>query len=214
MSYNYKTISNNPEERQRVLYPYCYWENSFSSEELDAICKLSEKGLKTATIAGKEDDGTVTSPKLDTEVRSSSVAFHTVTNDNKWIFDRINSVVEIVNARWYNFDLNGYDQYQYTEYYSKDNGHYDWHVDTHFGPQPKNSYSETRKLSLTLLLNDPDKDFTGGELQIGNEKNYESVNAKRGTMILFPSFQLHRVAPVTRGIRKSLVVWVLGPKFR
>ena len=49
---------------------------------------------------------------------------------------------------------------------------------------------------------------------MGHQNNIDSVEMRKGTLILFPSFQLHRIAPVTKGVRKSLVVWVLGPKFR
>ena len=75
---------------------------------------------------------------------------------------------------------------------------------------------ECRKLSVTFLLNDPKKDFKGGTFQInsGEEKNAESVPMRKGDIIVFPSFLIHRVAPVTKGTRKSIVVWVLGPKFR
>jgi PKHD-type hydroxylase len=215
MSYNYKTISNNPEERQRTLYPYCFWNNAFTNEELDKICNLSQVGLSDATISGlKNKNDTLLSPTQDHEVRRSKVAFHSVNENNLWIFERLNSVIEMCNNRWFNFDLNGYDQYQYTEYHSDDRGHYDWHADTHFGLPPKDSYTEMRKLSITLLLNDPEKDFSGGELQLGHEKNIHSIPLQKGTIVLFPSFQLHRVSSVLSGVRKSLVVWVVGPKFR
>jgi PKHD-type hydroxylase len=71
---------------------------------------------------------------------------------------------------------------------------------------------EPRKLSLTLLLNDT---FKGGEFCInaGVEENPDIPQMKKVKIILFPSFMIHRVAPVTMGTRRSLVVWVLGPKF-
>lgn len=216
MSYNYKNISNNPQERQRIIYPYCYWENSFTNDELDKICEiLSSSELTDACVAANNLELEIINPipTLD-EVRKSKVSFHTLKDENKWIFDRLNSVIELVNNRWFNFDINGYDQLQYTEYHSSNLGCYGWHTDLFYGPPPTDSYSETRKLSLTLLLNEPGIDFEGGELQFGHEKNSESVNAKKGTIIIFPSFELHQVSPVTKGVRKSLVVWVLGPKWK
>ena len=59
-------------------------------------------------------------------------------------------------------------------------------------------------------------DFEGGDFQInsGQEKDAESVKMKKGDIIVFPSFMLHRVKPVTKGVRKSIVIWVMGPKFR
>lgn len=222
MSYNYKGLSNDPEDRARVTYPFVYWEEAFSSEELDAICEFGSRNLVEGTIAGKKEGHTEEpdspdnlGPVKNTGVRSSKVSFHKRHEETDWIFDRLNNVIEMCNNRWYNFDLNGYEAFQYTEYHADQQGHYDWHVDTQLGILPyKNLNTETRKLSLTLLLNDPDTDFDGGELQIGNPQNPETCPTKKGTCILFPSFQLHRVAPVTHGVRKSLVAWVVGPKFR
>jgi PKHD-type hydroxylase len=75
------------------------------------------------------------------------------------------------------------------------------------------NYIEHRKLSLTLALNDT---FKGGEFCInkGKEDNCDSFVVKKGRIVLFPSFMIHKVAPVTMGTRRSLVVWVLGPKFK
>ena len=66
-----------------------------------------------------------------------------------------------------------------------------------------------------MFLNDT-SEYKGGKFQFneGTEKNAVDVPQIRGRMILFPSFMIHRVTPVTKGVRKSLVVWVLGPKFR
>jgi hypothetical protein len=219
MSYNYKSIQNNTQERQQVIHSYCFWENAFTEDEINLICGLMERSeLETAQVLSEDpedesQEGDV-KPVVDTDTRRSKVAFHRLNESNKWIFDRLNYVIEMVNNKWYNFDLNGYDQFQYTEYNGSNNEGYNWHVDMFWGPLPKDSYTETRKLSLTLLLNTPNIDFKGGELQFGRETKFETANVKKGTIILFPSFELHRVAPVTSGIRKSIVVWVLGPKWK
>ena len=73
---------------------------------------------------------------------------------------------------------------------------------------------DTRKLSLSLLINEPDKDFIGGEFFINLSKNASLHTLKKGQMILFPSFMLHGVSPVISGVRKSIVIWVEGPKFK
>jgi PKHD-type hydroxylase len=218
MGHTYRTISNTPEDRQRVIYPYCFWENAFTSDELDTICRImSTSDLSEAAISSVQDNQTeelIPAPVLNNQVRRSLVSFHTVTSENSWIFDRFNSVIEMINNRWYNVDINGYDQFQYTEYHDYNQGHYGWHSDIFLGALPANSYSETRKLSLTLLLNEPEVDFEGGELQFGHELKHESAKMKRGTIVVFPSFSLHRVAPVTKGVRKSIVIWILGPKWK
>ena len=110
---------------------------------------------------------------------------------------------------FYNFHLNGYSQFQYTTYDST--GRYDWHTDIALGEKFGND-AEPRKLSFTMLLND---DFEGGEFQIntGKEESAVTVDLKKGKIVMFPSFMIHRVTPITKGVRKSLVVWVMGPKF-
>lgn len=216
MSYHYNGISNNPEERQRVIYPYCYWNNSFTETELNDISDmLSLQPTTDALISSENPDPTQTGPIPSTNdnIRRSKISFITPNENTEWIFSRFNQIIEHVNNKWYNFDLNGYDQIQYTEYHGSNLGYYNWHTDIFLGKLPKNDFIETRKLSLSLLLNDPDE-FEGGELQIGHESHFESIKMDRGTAILFPSWQVHRVAPVTKGIRKSLVIWVVGPKFK
>jgi len=84
-------------------------------------------------------------------------------------------------------------------------GHYDWHVD--IGPGP---YS-LRKLSMSVQLSDP-ADYDGGELEF--MASAESGIRTRGSLIVFPSFLQHRVTPVTRGIRASMVSWIAGPPYR
>jgi hypothetical protein len=74
MSYSYRTISNNPEERQRVIYPYCFWENAFSPEEIDKICNMmSAIPLSTAAISSinenKLDEQETPGPILNNDVR-------------------------------------------------------------------------------------------------------------------------------------------------
>lgn len=222
MSYNYRSISNEPVIRQSIIHPYCYWHDTFNNDEIENICSLmDEYKLDEAHIASDNPDKSKIEvgnpiPVIDHQIRRSKVSFHSVNEKNKWIFERLNALIEMMNNRWFNFDLNGYDQFQYAEYHDYQQGYYDWHVDIFLGNHPKQAYSETRKLSLTFLLNEPEKDFQGGHLQFGNsnDKDAESVFLKKGTIILFPSWMRHRVTPVTKGVRKSIVVWVLGPKFK
>ncbi len=76
--------------------------------------------------------------------------------------------------------------------------------------------SLTRKLSITILLSEPGIDFRGGEFQIndGIESEAKTINLKKGSLFAFPSYLIHRVSPVTKGTRRSIVVWVQGPKFK
>jgi PKHD-type hydroxylase len=214
----YNKIINNPIERTMISYPWSYWDGAFNAEELDKVCKyFTEQGVERGTTVGKKDSITgETIQEPNEKVRISDVKFHFYdpTNENTlWIFQRINYVVESLNEQFFNYDLNGYDSFQYTEYQAHEGGKYDFHMDTIMGKNKPANMPETRKLSVTLVLND---DFEGGEFYMNNgqEKDAELIPTGKGRLILFPSFLIHRVAPVTKGVRKSLVVWVNGPKFK
>jgi PKHD-type hydroxylase len=225
MSYNYKTIVNNPKERSMLIYPWCYWDDVFTEEELDQMCDyFSKHGVERGKTQGQDEKDVA---NLEIEIskssesnsselifpRKSMVKFHNYSKDTAWFFDKLNWAIEQINTRFYNFDLNGYDAVQYTEYYDYEQGKYDFHMDTFMTNPIEN---EMRKLSITMLLNEPEIDFEGGGFEINQHKETDAikVDTKRGRIIAFPSFMLHRVAPVTKGTRKSLVVWVLGPKFK
>jgi PKHD-type hydroxylase len=216
MSHNYRGIINDDiTTRQRDLLPYCYWNNVFSDEELVAICELmSETETVSAEVSAKSPDGDSKIGALS-DRRTSHVNFYGVNEKTHWIFDRLNQVIDRLNTRFYNFDLNGYSFFQYTEYFGHELGKYDWHMDSYLGTHPT-GFTETRKLSITLLLNEPGVDFEGGDFEInkGSPTEIDTVPLKKGMLIVFPSFLIHRVAPVTKGTRKSIVIWVQGPKFR
>ena len=75
-----------------------------------------------------------------------------------------------------------------------------------------------RKLSFTLQLSEPDE-YEGGEFDLeisgpNAEKRFETMKMPKGSIVVFPSYMWHRVRPVTSGVRKSLVGWIMGPPFR
>jgi PKHD-type hydroxylase len=70
-----------------------------------------------------------------------------------------------------------------------------------------------RKLSITVQLSDPDE-YEGGELQFMVNQNIFTAPKDKGTAIIFPSFALHRVTPITKGSRKSIVGWISGAPYR
>jgi PKHD-type hydroxylase len=204
----YTTIYNDPSSRSKILHPWIYWDNAFTEEEIDEIVAYCDnKELALGEIIGTE------SQETREEVRISKVGFHNRNQDTAWIFDRLNFTIQSANEQFFNYHLNGYDSFQYTTYSDTDSGHYTWHMDTHFG-QPVSTFKsdEPRKLSLTLMLND---DYEGGNFEFNFSRESDAVvpEKKKGRILMFPSFMLHRVAPVTKGIRRSIVIWVVGPKF-
>ena len=128
-------------------------------------------------------------------------------DDTEWIYDRLGQILRCMNGMHWRFDINGFHEHlQYTVYHD-DKSFYRWHVDNMLlGDMPP------RKLSMSVQLTDPD-DYDGGELQT-NDGVIHTVSNDRGLVTVFPSYVLHRVTPVTRGTRRSLVVWANGPGFR
>ena len=108
-------------------------------------------------------------------------------------------------------DINQINDIQLTKYTDKNQGKYDWHVDTFWA----NPTMCDRKLSIVIQLSDSD-DYVGGDFKFENEHPQPSVDdiRQKGSVIVFPSFIKHCVTPVTKGTRHSLVSWIEGPKFR
>lgn len=201
----YTTIYNDPWTRSQITNGFVTWENAFSEKELENVVEYCDAlGTEKGVTFGAGTDEEIE------QNRVSNVKFHYRNSETAWMFDKLNLVIQAANEQFYNFHLNGYQTFQYTTYDST--GRYDWHTDMSFGQKFGND-AEPRKLSLSLLLND---DFEGGEFQVnqGKEENAVTVPMRKGSIVLFPSFMIHRVTPITKGNRKSLVVWVLGPKFR
>jgi PKHD-type hydroxylase len=209
MSYTYNGISNDTQSR-KLLNPWMILDSAFSSAELTTI----ENHCKSLPlIAGGSPDSVGHTEEDEQKLRVSNVGFHYPNNPNlKFVFEKFNGIFEYVNSMFYNFDINGYDYFQYAEYDGKESGRYNWHMDLAFGESSRDVYS-TRKLSMSMLLNTPEVDFEGGDFSTFMSKEI-NVPLKRGEILIFPSFIVHRVKPVTRGIRKSLVIWVTGPGFK
>jgi PKHD-type hydroxylase len=87
--------------------------------------------------------------------------------------------------------------------YDEQGSHYDWHMDCGEGNLSR------RKLSMTIQLSDPEG-YSGGNLELLYGRHPVTVERKRGTLVAFPSYTLHRVTPVTAGVRYSLVLWISG----
>lgn len=211
----FMTITNHPVQRATITEPWVFWDDAFTMEEIDAIVAYCDANAGEFQKAGIT--GTLEQERIE-KVRISDIKWLYKNDETAWIFDRLNYVFAAANEMFYGFDLNGYATIQYTTYDAEFGGKYDWHLDTHLGvpktiPTSQLSHEGTRKLSLTLVLND---DYEGGEflLNQGSQDNPTVLPTKKGRCVLFPSFMGHKVNPVTSGVRKSLVTWCSGPKFR
>lgn len=132
------------------------------------------------------------------------------------IFDRIALCALRANREAFGFELNSepfldFQSLQFTEYSAKGEQHYDWHIDNAW--IDRNGTKDDRKISCVIQLTDPTK-YEGGKLELEEWPIQEGKFEQAGDMIFFPSFLKHRVTPVTRGVRHSLVTWIKGPRFR
>ena len=123
------------------------------------------------------------------------------------MYQDLNKFIQQANENHFGFgDIRVTEQAQFTEY--PEGGFYDWHMDCDVNMQHE---PPVRKISMTLLLNDP-SEFEGGDLELMAPGRYAEL--KQGHAIIFASFLNHRVNPVTRGMRQSLVVWFGGKAFK
>ena len=155
--------------------------------------------------------------KEDEELRLCEIAW----TEEKWIHDAITPYMEEANkASGWRYDIKYTEAMQITKY--EKGGFYGWHRDgkgdnLSVYNMPENGYmhDKVRKLSMSVSLNE---DFEGGDLEFSFYKeekcNIETVKTnKLGNIVVFPSYQEHRISPVTKGTRYALVVWFIGPPF-
>ena len=144
--------------------------------------------------------------------------------NDRWIYKEIQPFIHQANrlAGW-NFDWDFSESCQFTKY--KLNQFYDWHADAWDGAYANkdnpDTFGKIRKLSVTCSLSAPE-DYEGGELEFdfrNTDPDKQSVRKcaeikPRGSIVVFPSFVWHRVKPVTKGTRYSLVIWNLGYPYK
>jgi PKHD-type hydroxylase len=179
------------------IHPYAWISGLFNSAELDAIVRIgkSDELERGTTFGGYKPD-----------TRKSSVRFLYPNELTGWIFQRIAGAVNRINNEYFQFDLSTLGQgLQFTQYESSGE-HYNYHTDAGFG-------TPIRKLSMTIQLSDPN-DYDGGDFELWLGEEPTKIGRERGLVMFFPSYVLHRVTPVTRGTRYSLVAWVSGPPFK
>ena len=155
--------------------------------------------------------------KSDSNIRASDICWTT----EQWVYDLTFPYMRTANrnAGW-NLDIKAAESMQLTRY--KKDGFYRWHKDGNSDslsaydiPDNKFLHGNVRKISMTILLND---NFEGGAFEFASYSKEECdivpIKPNLGDIIFFTSGMEHRVAPVTKGVRYSLVNWFVGPPFR
>ena len=183
------------------LPPMISMEAYFSDEEVDRINALAD-----ALEASPVTVGAV--PKVNREFNRSVRRHLPPTRDFLWVYQKLADATAHINSQVFKFDLTGFDEMLYhVTYFGDDRGHYDWHIDGQTPEKPM------RKLSLTVQMSAGD-DYEGGELEVNRAGDPVVAPKRKGSVVSFPSFHLHRVRPVTKGVRAALVAWVVGPPLR
>jgi len=179
-----------------------YWfADGLSNEDIEKIenyAKYLPRKLAGVTIDNHDDP----------ELRKSVIRWIPRNADTQWLYDKLLNLADRANEDLWKFDM--YDSkelIQYTEYY-EDGGHYDYHLDLGTG-----DLLSQRKISLTVQLSEADE-YEGGNFEILRGTSPEVLPRKKGAVLLFPSYILHRVTPVKSGTRKSLVLWMGGASFK
>jgi len=174
---------------------YAFWNNAFSKEECQTIINIAkDKGLVKGKTRGESD------------VRDSKICWLYPNDKIDWVFRRVTDITLNLNERFFNFDLFGLNEgFQFTNYEAP-SGKYGKHVD-------RSMNMAVRKLSISIQLTNPEE-YEGGELYLYDENKENLMDKTQGTLIIFPSYVLHEVMPVTKGERNSLVTWVTGKQFK
>jgi len=181
---------------------YYFFEKGFTDEELDKIYKDVANIQFINAGTGPENN-------QDKSIRSSSVKWVPKNKEWGWLYDKMMTMIKEANDTIWNFDLYSVlDDVQYTEYHATNDGHYGWHQD--IGP----GALSTRKVSITVQLSGPDE-YEGGDLEYWKGgQDIQKAPRGKGVVFIFPSYMMHRVTPVTKGVRRSFVLWVGGEHYK
>lgn len=190
-------------KQNKNLVNYYYYENSIKCEEINKIMELSKKY--------NANDGNVNG-NIDLSYRKSTIIWLPNNEETRFLYDKLVDLEKDANNKMWNFNVtNLFESIQFTEYSydpeATQQSHYDWHMD--FG---SNGLSTTRKLSCVIQLSDSEE-YEGCDLEFMLHRNIIKAPRKKGAVIFFPSYLTHRVTPITKGIRNSIVIWFHGPPF-
>ena len=203
---------------------YWYFQSAVPSRICDEIVKYGKSlSDQMALTGGLGADPKKLNKKQVADLKQKRDS-NIVWMSDRWVYKEIQPYVHKANANaGWNFQWDFSESCQFTKY--EKGQYYDWHCDswdkTYNQPNTP-SHGKIRKLSVTLTLSNP-KDYKGGELEFDfRDKDPDKKPSIRkcteilpkGSLVVFPSFVWHRVKPVTKGERNSLVIWNLGYPFK
>lgn len=141
------------------------------------------------------------------DVRRSDVVWLRPSPEHQAVYEFVGGFVNKANADVFKLQVRSFDEpFQIATYTAEASGFYGWHVDIGAGQLAN------RKLSIVIPLTDP-AEYEGGRFEVFNEAEPTPIAMPLGRIVAFPSYLLHRVTPVTRGVRRTMAIWVSGPPF-
>jgi PKHD-type hydroxylase len=178
------------------------WHSIFTTGQLDALERHCDGlQLEQARLTGKGNSG----------IRSTQVAWVRRNAETEDLYLRMEAVMLRLNADLFHFVLSGLTAMQYAVYRQEEAGYFDWHND--YGRYRDDPSLEPRKITMSLQLSDG-ASYDGCDLEVRAAHPIDFAPRERGALMAFRANALHRVTPITRGVRKSLVIWAAGPEFR
>lgn len=179
-------------------------DNVFPRPLIDYLNALSDRTeLDRGSIV--KSDATAA---ISEHIRRSDILWLQEDQQSRPVFELIAQFALHANKQVFRMDLSGFEEpFQIATYRATDSGFYGWHVDIGAGRLAN------RKLSLVVPLSDP-SEYEGGELQLFYDHQPTTVAMPLGRIVAFPSYVLHRVTPVTKGVRRTMAIWVSGPPLR
>ncbi len=177
-----------------TLAPLIDTDPCFTDEE---CARIIAEGMALPMRAG-EITGRETTP----DARKSTVAFFPSEQRHAWMVERIAKLVLDLNQKLWRFEIARSDLLQFSAY--GEGQYYDWHMDL-----ASRGTLAVRKLSISVQLNDS-ADYDGGDLEVDIGAVIKLGSRRKGALVVFPSYMRHRVLPITRGTRYSLVAWFGG----
>jgi PKHD-type hydroxylase len=185
-------------------FDYWLWENLFNENKIKEINNIIDNNfdcLEPENLGAKDLQG---NKKKSSTVKL--ISFEKIKTHLKYFKEQF---IKTANFEFgYEiFDIKNFDKLNFNIYSSDNNSKYDWHTDS--------SRSDLYDTKLTVLINLSLTNYEGGQFELfnGNQYEIEKLN-KPGNAIMFKSYINHRVLPVTKGERRTLTIFLHGPKFR
>jgi PKHD-type hydroxylase len=168
----------------------------FDIDEYASHQQLEAGGSYASTLDGEKQP-----------MKTRSTMIHWMTNEKYKnsllpIYQQVSYIVRKINDSMWGYSYTGYEPFQYSEY--KIGDHFDWHID-----QNQFTGTEVRKISFSLGLSNKNE-YEGGDLIIKSSDQENNYKLDRGDIVVFPSWMLHKVTPITKGKRRVVVGWGEG----